>query len=71
MVESAALLVDSVFAKQPIRQWVLSIPFPLRWLFAGEPLLMGKALGIVIRAISGYLVKKSGFLPKQRQRQVL
>jgi ribosomal protein S27E len=61
MVESAALLVDSVLTEQPIRQWVLSVPFPLRWLFAGEPLLMGKALAIVVRAISGYLVKKAGF----------
>lgn len=34
MVESPALLVDSIFPHQPIRQWVLSVPFPLRWLFA-------------------------------------
>jgi ribosomal protein S27E len=33
MVESAALLVDSVLPRQSIRQWVLSVPFPLRWLF--------------------------------------
>lgn len=29
MVESAALLVDEVFPVQPVRQWVLTVPFPL------------------------------------------
>ena len=28
MVESAALLVDEVLPQQPMRQWVLSVPFP-------------------------------------------
>ncbi|PID61608.1 MAG: hypothetical protein CSB44_06120 [Gammaproteobacteria bacterium] len=37
MTESAALLVDDVFPKQPVRQWVLSVPFPLRFLFASRP----------------------------------
>ena len=31
MVESAALLVDEVFPAEPIRQWVLSFPFQLRF----------------------------------------
>ncbi len=36
MAESAALLIDEVFPKEPIRQWVLSFPFQLRF-FAGSP----------------------------------
>jgi ribosomal protein S27E len=64
MVESAALLVDSVLPHQPIRQWVLSVPFPLRWLFASEPCVLGKALEVVTRAIGSYLVKKAGFSHK-------
>ena len=28
MAESAALLVDAVLPHQPMRQWVLSVPFP-------------------------------------------
>ena len=32
MAESAALLVDEVFPEQPVRQWVLSVPYPLRFL---------------------------------------
>ncbi len=37
MAESAALLVDEVLPEQPVRQWVLSFPFPLRFLFASRP----------------------------------
>jgi hypothetical protein len=44
MVESAALLVDDVLPHQPIRQWVLSFPFQLRFLFASDPEGMGKCL---------------------------
>ena len=33
-VESAALLVDEVLSREPVPQWVLSVPFPLRFLFA-------------------------------------
>ena len=61
MVESAALLVDSILPQQPIRQWVLSVPFPLRWLFASEPQILSKALEVVTRAISTYVVKKTSF----------
>jgi hypothetical protein len=60
MVESVALLVDEVFPHQPIRQWVLSVPFPLRFLFASQPKIMGKALGIVYRTIATHLTHKAG-----------
>jgi hypothetical protein len=36
MAESAALLVDDVLPHEPIRQWVLSFPFQLRFLFASQ-----------------------------------
>jgi hypothetical protein len=49
--ESAALLVDEIFPEQPLRQWVLSFPYPLRFLFASRPAIRGKVLGIVYRAI--------------------
>jgi hypothetical protein len=32
-----------------MRQWVLSVPFPLRYLFASQPKVMGKVLSIVYR----------------------
>ena len=40
MADSAALLVDEVLPHQPMRQWVLSVPFPLRFLFASNPKAM-------------------------------
>ena len=61
MAESAALLVDEVLPEQPMRQWVLSFPFPLRFLFASRPEIMGRVLGIVYRVIATHLVKKAGY----------
>ena len=61
MAESAALLVDEVFPEQPVRQWVLSFPYPLRFLFASQPTIMGQVLGIVYRVIATHLIKKAGF----------
>ena len=60
MAESAALLVDEVLPEQPMRQWVLSFPFQLRFLFASRPEIMGRVLGIVYRVIATHLIKKSG-----------
>ena len=37
MVESARHLVEEVFGPRPVRQWVLSFPYPLRLLFASKP----------------------------------
>ena len=60
MVESAALLVDEVLPRLPMRQWVLSVPFQLRFLFARDPQVMGRVLGIVYRAIETHLIHKAG-----------
>ena len=61
MAESAALLVDEVLPEQPVRQWVLSFPYPLRLLFASQPAIMTGVLGIVYRAISTHLIHKAGY----------
>ena len=61
MAESAALLVDEVLPHEPMRQWVFSVPFPLRFVFASRPEIMGKMLGIVHRMIATHLIKKAGF----------
>ena len=61
MAESAALLVDEVLPEQPMRQWVLSFPFPLRFLFASQPAIMTGVLGIVYRAIATHLIHKAGY----------
>ena len=64
MAESAALLLDEVFPEQPVRQWVLSFPFQLRFLFASPPAIMGRVLGIVYRVIATHLIKKAGHTHK-------
>jgi len=46
---------------QPMRQWVLSVPFPLRFLFAGNPKVMTRVLAIVYRTIATHLAHKAGF----------
>ena len=61
MADSAALLVDEILPHQPMRQWVLSVPFPLRLLFARQPAVMGKVLGIVYRTIATHLTHKAGY----------
>ncbi len=61
MIESAAHLLDHVLPHQPIRQWVLTFPYPLRFLFAARPQVVSQVLGVDYRAISTYLIKKTGF----------
>jgi hypothetical protein len=64
MVDSAAHLVDEVLPEKPIRQWVLSVPFQLGYLFATQPQVMSKVLGIVHRVISTFLIKLAGLTVK-------
>lgn len=59
MVESAAHLVEEVFPRAGVRQWVLSFPMPVRFILAKNPALQAGCLRIVHRAISGYLRKKA------------
>ena len=59
MCELAAFLVDEVFPHVPIRQVVLSFPFPLRFWMAKNPGLQSNILTITIRAVSGLLRKKA------------
>jgi hypothetical protein len=60
--ESAALLVDAVLPREPIRPWGLSVSFPLRFLFAAEPAAMGQVLGLVYRAIATHLMRQAGLI---------
>ena len=61
MAEGVTLLVDEVLPRAPMRQWVLSVPFALRYLFATDPAVMGQVLGIVYRAIASHLIKAAGY----------
>lgn len=41
MTESARHLVEDVFGRRPVRQWMLSFPSPLHLLFASKPEALG------------------------------
>jgi len=43
---------------------VLSFPYPLRFLFASRPAIMGQVLGIVYCVIAGHLINKAGVTRK-------
>jgi hypothetical protein len=68
MAESAALLVDDVLKGYPVRQWVLSLPIPLRLLLARYPSELGEVSGIIhapyLRTLS---IKQALQLNKPRQ----
>jgi len=58
MSEGAAHLVDNVIPEVPIRQWVLSFPYHLRYLFAYQKKALHHSLQIMLRVISRYYIKK-------------
>jgi Putative transposase len=60
MAQTAAHLVDAVIPLVPVRQWVLSLPIPLRILLAAHRQLLSGVLQIVHRAIATFLIKPSG-----------
>jgi hypothetical protein len=59
MAELAAHLVDSVFPLVPVRQWVLSLPFLLRYRLAWNHDLTRKVLRVFWRALDRYQRKKA------------
>ena len=57
--------LDAQGKSLPLRQWVISFSFPLRFLFAAHPQAMSKVLGIIYRAISTHLIHKAGYSLKK------
>jgi len=59
--QSAAHLVDNVIPRVPVRrQWVLSLPIPLRLLLAAQPVLVTPVLQVVHRVITRHLLEQTG-----------
>jgi hypothetical protein len=54
MADTAAHLVDRVLPAVPYRQWVLSLPIPVRLLLAREPALLSKTLRIFTQRLFAY-----------------
>jgi hypothetical protein len=59
MAETAAHLVDHVFPRVPVRQWVLSVPKRLRYFLARDPRRAGAVLRIFLRVIEESLRQAS------------
>ena len=59
MAGTAAHLVDRVIPAVPVRQWVLSLPFALRYRVAFDGALLGEVLGIFVRAVFGSLKRRA------------
>jgi hypothetical protein len=55
-----AHLVDHVIPEVPVRQWVLSLPIPLRLLMAAQPELITPVLQVVQRVLARYLLGQAG-----------
>ena len=60
MAQTAAHLVDHVIPHVPVRQWVLSLPIPLRLLLAAQPKLVTPVLQVVHRLITRHLLGQAG-----------
>lgn len=64
MTQTAALLTDHILPYHPIRQYVLSLPFPLRFLLATKPELITATLKIISHNIEKAIIKKAGYTQK-------
>src|SRR6266550_759247 len=56
---AAAHLADRVFPIVPVRQWVLSLPFALRYRMAYDARLTSDVLNVFIRALFGELRRRA------------
>ena len=51
MADTAAFLVDQLLPDVPMRQWVLTLPYEVRYLIAYDPVLCGEVLGVFARVV--------------------
>jgi len=59
MPQIAAHLVDNVFPKVPVREWVLSFPKRIRYFLHDNPEIISTVLNILITAIESQLIYSS------------
>ncbi len=59
MVEAAAHLVEHVIPDVPVRQWVVSFPWRLRYLLALDAELCREARKVFLRAVPGFYASRA------------
>ena len=67
MADTAAHLVDCVFPEVPVRQWVLSVPYALRYRLAYDSSLVRDVLQIFVRTIFASIRRRAGIPASSRQ----
>jgi hypothetical protein len=59
MADTAAHLVDRVLPEVPVRQWVLSLPFALRYRLAYDAALSTAVLGVFVHTVGASLRRRA------------
>ena len=59
MADTAAHLVDRVLPEVPVRQWVLTLPYPLRYRCAYDAKLMSEVLKVFLRSLFASLRRRA------------
>ena len=54
MVDTAARLTDEILPAVPVRQWVLSMPFEIRYRLAWDGKLVSAVLAVFLRVVYGW-----------------
>ena len=67
MADTAAHLVDRVLPEVPVRQWVLSVPFALRYRLAYDSSLVRDVLQIFVRAVFASIRRRAGIPASNRR----
>ena len=67
MSQTAAHLVGHVNTHVPVRQWILSLPIPLRVLLAAQPELVTPVLQVVQRLVERHLLDHTGLKSDEGQ----
>jgi hypothetical protein len=67
MADTAAHLVDRVFPEVPVRRWVLSLPFALRYRLAYDASLVRDVLQIFVRTVFASIRRRAGIPASNRQ----
>ena len=66
MAERAAHLLDHVFPDVPVRQWVLSLPYRLRYQLAWDHELCRSVVAVFVRACSASCALARSATPDRR-----
>jgi hypothetical protein len=67
MADTAAHLIDRVFPEVRIRQWVLSLPYTLRFLLAYDSNLVSAIFHIFVQAVFASLRRRTKITGKGKQ----